>query len=85
MTPTPLLPGPTSRNSPHWPWWSRAQEGPALGTSWPGPARLVLDSSFAFHKFTGLSQMAKPAKNGFNSLAFLSTEVFSKRRKTCAL
>ena len=29
--------------------------------------------------------MAKPVKNRFNSLVFLSTEVFSKRRKTCAL
>lgn len=38
-----------------------------------------------FNKCTRLSQVAKPAKNTFNSLMFLYTEVFSKRRKTCAL
>lgn len=40
---------------------------------------------FAFHKSTRLCTTAKPAKNSFNSWVFLSTEVFSKRRKTCTL
>lgn len=41
--------------------------------------------NLASHKRTRLSQTAEPVKNRFNSLVFLSTEVFSKRRKTCAL
>jgi len=38
----------------------------------------------SFHKCTRLGLTEEPDKNKFNSLVFLSTEVFSKRRKTCA-
>ena len=45
----------------------------------------VNDGSFALNNQIWLCQPAKPAKNRLNSLESLSTEVFSKRRKTCAL
>lgn len=38
-----------------------------------------------FHKFAGLYRTAKPTKNSLNSWVFLSTEVFSKRRKAYTL
>lgn len=52
---------------------------PALIPNGPGQLFYVL-----FHNSERLGQSAEPAKNTINSVLFLSTEVFSKRRKTCA-